>query len=190
MKAILLLITLVPADSDSDAAAALALAAASAHHPKATSMCPCGCEVGEPCTCYDCPALPHFGKRQTDDEAYAAAYEKACRNYLSPLVVFVGQPSRVADGWVVCSVSAFVGAKAPCVVVSDWKGNDLIRLADLPGKPTDDQIREVLNKQASLEDASPSSASSGGSARASNSRGAAAQAASPARLFYSRSASC
>jgi hypothetical protein len=62
-----------------------------------------------------------------------------------PLVVWVGQPVRHVGGCVCHGCDSFPDAGKEAVVIGVQVGNRLIRV-DLPGRPSESTIREVIEK--------------------------------------------
>ncbi len=75
--------------------------------------------------------------------SYPEQYAKAVREH-KPLVVWVGQPVRHLGGCVCVGCDAFPGAGAEAVVVGVPTADGQLRRVDLPGKPTEATVRDVL----------------------------------------------
>jgi hypothetical protein len=78
-------------------------------------------------------------KRPTYPEQYARALKER-----KPLVVWVGQKVRPADGCVSVACDSFPGVGAPAVVVGLPTGDGKLARVDLPGQPTDAAVRDAL----------------------------------------------
>lgn len=144
-------------------------------HPKLTRAghsptppcpnCQCGCTETGKCTCKDCdhPALekPKVKKEATrsqppnkkkpDTLTYAKAYKRAIEGG-DYLFVWVGQPARETEASQHTYVEVFYveakdfpDAQAPCLVISKAERGKLLRLADLPGNPTEEAILRVIH---------------------------------------------
>lgn len=81
-------------------------------------------------------------------DAKPAKYEEQLAKAIregKPLVVWVGQPVRHVGGCVCYGCDSFPDAGKEAVVIGVQVGNRLVRV-DLPGRPTDAMIREMIQK--------------------------------------------
>lgn len=74
---------------------------------------------------------------------YAERYAAALRES-KPLLVWVGQPARSIMGCIHHVTDTFPGLSAPAVIVGVPTGTGALHRVDLPGRPTDADIRAAL----------------------------------------------
>src|SRR5260370_29776966 len=81
--------------------------------------------------------------------SYTDAHAESLRTG-KPLIVWVGRPNRDVAGYICCSVASLDGYKPPCCVVSVPVEGVIFWRATLPAIPTDEEIHDVIRKQAGL----------------------------------------
>lgn len=83
-----------------------------------------------------------FAQPTCTPSTYAKHYAQALKEN-RPLVVFVGQPTRLVKNTVCLACDSFAELPSPGVVIG-LPAEGTLRRVDLPGRPSEEQIREAI----------------------------------------------